>query len=1050
MLRKWLTCLGTMILVSSTYANPVGGTVSNGSAAITAPDTNTVVITQTSDKAILNWESFNIGEQETTRFVQPSTSAIALNRINPQQGASEIFGQLQANGRIILINQAGIHFGPNSTVNVAGIIASTVDMTDSNFMAGQYNFDQSILYNGSIINEGTIIAAQHGLVALIGSAVSNEGLIKAHLGNVVLASGSQFTVGLDDTGLINFAVNKEVLSPGVDSHNRQLPYAVNNSGTITADGGTILLTAKAAEGVVDRVINMTGVLQARSVHKKNGTIILQGSKHGVTYVSGYINASGKHRGQTGGTVKILGNTVVLDGNAVVNVSGDRGGGSALIGGNFHGAGPEQNAQYTYIGNDVRILADALTQGDGGNIAVWSDKNTYFHGSISARGGINGGNGGFVETSGQYLNVNGSFVDLRAPLGTTGTWLLDPTNIYIATDQASATAAGMSGTDDSADTSPPPTFEATGSVQDSLLTINTLTTALDSADILVTTTNPSGTGDGNIIVVDPITWASSKSLTLTADKNINLNASITPTGGGGLTLNANNFVFADGVTITGNIVGNIAGLNNTLDLSAYTTPVSVNIGTGTATGIIGGAFSNINTFVGSAAAAGADNVLTDNLVGGNTWTIFDSNTGTINNTINFNSFGNLNGGVGDHFMIVEHVAFPFIQQGSANSISATSDGILDYSGTTLSSVSVNLGNASSSVSGAPNVNSFSGITTFIGNNSSSTLDNSANNGQTWNITDNNAGTIVGTGNTFSGFNNLIGGSGDSFVLADGKQVDSITATNGTLDYRAYTTGVSIDVDAATATTGAGTLSFSGITQFYGGSGSNTFIGSSASDTWNITGSDTGTISGDTFNGFGNLVGSSAHPDTFIFSNNATISGSIDGGNPDVNILDFSGYSQGITLTLSIPAPGDGFNTGSVATNTSVPIIGSFANIRQLNGSTTYQSTIVLPNKPNISIVYTNPEHTAGYIDDPFTFSNATVVNATPTPPTPVEPSVVGPIPEVAQIITPFTQQSSASSDLSSFTTALFANAASQSTDEIIQLQKTIDQEIADSLSLNCPP
>ena len=293
MIKKLLVFIAATLLINGTYANPVGGVVAAGSATITTPDANTVQVNQATDKAIVNWQSFNIASQETTRFVQPNANSIALNRINPQQGASQIFGQLQANGKIILVNQAGIYFGPGSRVDVSGIIASTIDITDQNFMNGNYIFDQkSPLYNGSIINQGTIIAASYGLVALVGSAVSNEGMIQAHRGNVVLASGNKFTVGFDDTGLINFTVDEPVTQRGVDRNGVALPDAVRNSGTVIADGGTILMTAKAAQGVVDHVINMNGVAQARSVQEKNGEIILSGDDEGVTYVSGTVDASG--------------------------------------------------------------------------------------------------------------------------------------------------------------------------------------------------------------------------------------------------------------------------------------------------------------------------------------------------------------------------------------------------------------------------------------------------------------------------------------------------------------------------------------------------------------------------------------------------------------------------------------------------------------------------------------------------------------------------------------------------------------------------------------
>jgi filamentous hemagglutinin family protein len=259
------------------FANPQGGIVAAGIVSI-QQQPNSTVINQSSQQAIINWQSFNIGASEATHFQQP-TGGIALNRISAAQGASQIFGQLTATGTIILINQAGIYFGPTARVDVGGIIASTSDISDQNFLAGKYIFDKPSPYNGSIINQGTIIAANHGLVALLGTAVSNEGMIQANSGTVILASGNKFTavVTVDLTGdqLINFTVDEKATSAGVSPiDGTPLKNGVNNSGTIIANGGTILMTAATAEGVLDRAINMSGVAIANSVGTKNGEIIL--------------------------------------------------------------------------------------------------------------------------------------------------------------------------------------------------------------------------------------------------------------------------------------------------------------------------------------------------------------------------------------------------------------------------------------------------------------------------------------------------------------------------------------------------------------------------------------------------------------------------------------------------------------------------------------------------------------------------------------------------------------------------------------------------------
>lgn len=516
-----------IVLISSSAsaipsnAIPNGGSVVAGTATITQ-SSNHVQINQQSQKAIINWKSFNIGSQASTHFQQPA-QGVALNRINPNQGASQIFGRLTATGKIILINQAGIYFGPSAYVNVGGIIASTSDISNENFLSGNYVFDKPSTQNGAIVNQGTIIAKDNGLVALVGSGVSNEGLIQARAGNVILASGNKFTVSLRGDQLINFTIDEGSSVAAIDANGNKLKNGVNNSGRIIADGGTVLMTAKTARDVVDHAINMTGIVEARSIAEDNGTIILN-SEEGSIAVSGQMNASGMQ----GGVVKVLANDIHITESAKISADGKNGGGTILIGGNKQGKGPEQNAKKTIVDKGAVLSANATDLGNGGNIIIWSDDHTEFHGNVSATGGVKSGNGGFVETSGHYLDVSDIFVNLNAAHGNKGTWLLDPTSIYIANNQANATAAGMTGNDTTANTSSgtsPTSYQASGNTSDSLLTTATLIAALANSNVIVTTENSNGAGTGDITVVDPITWSSGNSLTLSAYRNIVLNADI---------------------------------------------------------------------------------------------------------------------------------------------------------------------------------------------------------------------------------------------------------------------------------------------------------------------------------------------------------------------------------------------------------------------------------------------------------------------------------------------------------------------------------------------
>lgn len=480
-------------------------------------------INQTSSQAILNWKSFNINAQESVVFQQP-VGGIALNRISPLQGPSQILGVLSATGKIILINQAGIFFGPSARVDVGSIIASTADISDANFLAGHYRFDQASPYNASIINQGTIKTADYGLAALMGTGVVNSGVIEAHLGNVVLGAGSQFTLDLNGDKLINFSIDKAANVAGNDQNGKPLKNGVENSGALIADGGTIFVSAKTAENVVDNAVNISGVAQARSVNQQNGEIILSGDTGSVN-VSGTLDVSGRTPHSKGGTVKVLAKKVRLQSSAIIDASGDAGGGTIIVGGDLHGTGPDSNADYTTVESGAQLRADALTSGDGGTVVVWSNLNTQFNGTISAKGGFLSGNGGFVETSGKYLNVQGANVDLTAPQGAIGTWLLDPTDLFICT--LCTTTANFSGN----------TYS--NNVNNSTLLVTDLVNALNSANITVETSAAGSGGTGVIVVNTPLTWSSATTLTLSAYRDVVINSPITNTGGGSLVLRANN-------------------------------------------------------------------------------------------------------------------------------------------------------------------------------------------------------------------------------------------------------------------------------------------------------------------------------------------------------------------------------------------------------------------------------------------------------------------------------------------------------------------------------
>ena len=205
-----------------------------------------------------------------------------------------------------------------------------------------------------------------------------------------------------------------------------LEHTINNTGSISADGGEVILSAKTAFDAVKSVVNNDGIIEAMGLSNKNGVIRLVGGYQGIVANSGVLDASGKDAGQTGGTIQVLGEKVGIFDQASIDVAGDLGGGTVLIGGDFQGSNPDiMNASRTYVGSDVTITADALSSGDGGKIIVWADDITRFYGNISAWGGELSGDGGFAEVSGKSVLDFSGGVDLSAEAGSRGVLLLGP-------------------------------------------------------------------------------------------------------------------------------------------------------------------------------------------------------------------------------------------------------------------------------------------------------------------------------------------------------------------------------------------------------------------------------------------------------------------------------------------------------------------------------------------------------------------------------------------------------------------------------------------------
>src|SRR6059036_1968723 len=299
---------------------PRGGQVVGGQATITQPNPATLLINQRTDRAIINWQSFSIGASNLTRFLQPGSGSVALNRVVGGD-LSQIFGQLQANGRIFLLNPNGVIFGPSARVDAAGLLAGTMSIANSDFMAGRYVFQQDPGNLASVINQGVIRTPDGGFVVLAGAGVLNQGTIDARLGTVALASGKTLTIDFGSEGIMQFAVDGALAGQPIGPDGRSLASRVSNEGRISADGGRVTLSARAVGDVLTNVVNNSGIIEARSIANQGGQIVLSGGDSGVVGVSGNLDASGRSAGETGGIVHVLGDKVGLFGNAVIDVSG---------------------------------------------------------------------------------------------------------------------------------------------------------------------------------------------------------------------------------------------------------------------------------------------------------------------------------------------------------------------------------------------------------------------------------------------------------------------------------------------------------------------------------------------------------------------------------------------------------------------------------------------------------------------------------------------------------------------------------------------------------
>ncbi len=354
------------------YALPNGGKIVSGTGNISQPSAQDMLIQQDSQQLITNWQGFSIGSVESVTFKQPNSSAIALNRVIGTD-PSLILGKLSANGQVFLTNPSGVVFGKGSVVDVHGLLATTLNISNEDFLKGNYQFSQD-LYRplAAIINDGVINATRY--VGLLAPAVETNGsiVVVADLGSIALASGTAATLDFNGDGLISFAV--------ADAEGKALSDRFNNSKLIRTNEGQVLLTARSAGDVIGNVVNHSGIIEAQTVQQKDGKIILSGGGMGTVKVSGTLDAS--HVFITADVVAVAANELLSTNNGNMNIvanhldlKGDLDSGAGdvtftLANGGDLNIGPGNNPNGGLGNNDIRhIIAENLILNTDGDINV---------------------------------------------------------------------------------------------------------------------------------------------------------------------------------------------------------------------------------------------------------------------------------------------------------------------------------------------------------------------------------------------------------------------------------------------------------------------------------------------------------------------------------------------------------------------------------------------------------------------------------------------------------------------------------------------------------
>lgn len=503
------------------YAAPNGANVVHGNVNISQSGSNTI-INQNTDKAIINWNSFDVNKGESVLFNQNSSSSIILNRVTNGL-PTNIFGNISANGNVFILNQAGVLVGNGASINTNSFLAGAANINDNDFIAGKYNFYGA---QGNVINNGSIKVQDGGYAVLMGKNVENNGLISAKLGKIYLSSGETFRMDMSGNDLIGVEVEKGI----TDAY-------ISNTGYIKAEGGTIIMTAKNASDVIRQAVNNTGVIDASSISYKGGKVIL-GAENGQVINDGEINVSSKS--DEGGSIELKAEHIIN--NGLVYANGLNGGLINML-----------SSDLLKIGSSSIIQANSFGFGNGGNIKLISQKRAESHKGALIEAGSIYGSGGFIELSGyDSVYAFGNF-NTKSLYGVYGQFLLDPSNMFIGNYSNLADNENNQVSSDG----------------NTYIDITWLNNMLNTSNVSLQTLQGNGLGD--ITLNAGVTLTGTNGLTLDAANNISLLGNIN--GLSYLTLNAGGRIEGNSSINVGDITAN-AGNNillsqlNVTGISSY--------------------------------------------------------------------------------------------------------------------------------------------------------------------------------------------------------------------------------------------------------------------------------------------------------------------------------------------------------------------------------------------------------------------------------------------------------------------------------------------------